>query len=386
MLSRRKLLGTLAAAPLLVHAGLRAQPARRVGGARILVRDNRVWTQVRFGEQGPYAFVIDTGTFANLIRDDLARQLHFPALGQLNIRGVGGVDTMIRYRADGVHLGMVDVGTLVFAGYGRDLNIHREASGALAANVLTFADADLDFEAGEWRIYPDGRGERPGYEMLDSQIRRAEPGRGASPLFVTICIGDQSYRLQVDTGAPGQIDLWGRGTRRSALWNDSGPYVPSRFYGIGGAGPRTRIVRVPEVRIGSIRFERALVTLADPDVAESHDSDGLIGLQLLERMNLSTDVRAGKLWAKRNALPQRPERYGLSGLWVDARGDKLVVTQLSPHSPAAEAGMRVGDEIRGVPLDQWVRQLARAPGTVVDVTYWRDGQLHDTHLTLRPFL
>jgi hypothetical protein len=371
---------------LFAHAGLRAESPRRVGGARILVRDNRVWISVRFGDRGPYSFIIDTGTFANLIREDLARQLRLPVMGGVTGRGVGGVERMTHYRADDVHFGTLGVGTLAFAGYGPDVHIHPEASGALATSVLTFADSDLDFEAGEWRIYPDGRGERPGYEMLESQIQRAEPGRGASPLFVTVVIGGRRFRLQVDTGAQLQISLWGRATTRSGLWNDVGPYVPSRSFGIGGAGPRSRIVRVPEVRIGTMSFERALVVLDDPDFTLSHDSDGLIGIQLLERMNLSTDVRAGRLWAKRNALPQRAERYGLSGLWVDQRGDRLVVTQLSPRSPAAEAGMQLGDEIRGFPLDQWVRRLAREPGTVVEITYWRDGQSHDTHLTLRPFL
>jgi hypothetical protein len=388
MISRRRLLQMAAAAPLLSPAGLLAQPARRVGGARILVRDNRVWMQVQFGGRGPYPFVIDTGSWANMIRKSAARELRLREIGVQTTVGVGGAQEMTHYEAGNVMLGNIDIGTADFLAYEDELGngIHPEATGLLAANVMTTADSDLDFEAGEWRIYPDGRGERAGFEPVPSQIRQSARQVGSPKIFVNASVGNASYRLLVDTGAPGSVYLFPEASRRSGLWNDRTPYSPHRLSGFGGEGPRTRLVRGGELAIGHIRFERPLITLHDPDARERSDADGILGIGLLELMNLSTDVRGGRLWTKRNSRPPRPERYGMSGLWTDERGDRLVVVTVSPQSPAAEAGLQAGDEIHGVSLREWIRRLGGRPGDVVEIDYHRDGQPRTTRLTLRPFL
>src|SRR5687768_1348920 len=104
MISRRNLLQMAAAAPLIAHTGLDAQAPRRVGGARILVQDNRVWMQVRFGESSPYPFVIDTGSWANMIRKSAARELRLREIGDRTTVGVGGAQAMTHYEARNVML------------------------------------------------------------------------------------------------------------------------------------------------------------------------------------------------------------------------------------------------------------------------------------------
>lgn len=374
----------LTALPLAAHSQVVAQ-SPRIGGARIVVLDNRVWMQVRFGGRGPYSFIVDTGAFSNLIKRDLARELRLRESGQLGGRGIGGAQVFTLYEAREVMLGNIDIGTADFAAYDGTL-LHREAAGALSTSILTVADSDLDFEAGEWRIYPDGRGERPGFERLPSEIARSARRLGAAPIFVDAAIRGRTYRLKVDTGAPGQALLFARATQRSGLWNDAGPYVPTQLFGIGGEGGRGRVVRVPDVALGPLRFDRALVTLTDPSTTQVIDSDGLLGIGLLERMNLSTDLRAGRLWAKRNSLRARPERYGLTGLWVEERGGRLVVVVVSPRSPAADAGLQIGDEVHGVPLATFVRRLAGRPGQTVEIQYRRAGETRSARMTLREFL
>ena len=384
MISRRALLGSLASLPFLAHA---PSVAQGVGGARIMVRDNRLWMPVRFGERGPYSFIIDTGAFVSLIRLDVAQELGLRQQGAVRIQGVGGVDVMMSYQARGVMLGSVNIGNADFAGYDpRSLPIHPEAHGAISAGLLTVEDSDLDFEAGEWRMYLGGRGDRPGYELLPSRIGTVGRAAGAPPLLVEASISGRTYRLQVDTGAPGQLLLSPRATRRSGLWNDETPFAPHRRSGIGGVGARARLVRGPEVGIGGIRFERPLISLTDPGTALSIGSDGILGLELLQCMNLSTDVRAGRLWARRNALPAPPGRYGPSGLWVEQRGDRLVAAVVSPQSPASEAGLRAGDEIRDVPMGTLIEQLNGRPGDSFDIAYRRDRQARTARLTLREFL
>jgi hypothetical protein len=385
MISRRALLAALAALPMLGRGAL-AAPAGRVGGARILLRDNRLWIQVRFGTRGPFAFIIDTGAAINLIRADVARRLGLPELRPVHLAGVGGLQQFMLREARDVTLGTTNVGTVRFGAYdGEALPIHREAAGALSASMLTVADTDLDFDAGEWRIYPDDRGDRAGFTRLESSIRQSASAPGATPILVDVELDGRPYRLQLDTGAPIGIALWPGATRRSGLWNERTPFSPARRRGIGGVGAPTRLVRAGALRLGDMTFERPLVSLTDPDTRD-HAQDGLLGLPLIGLMNLSTDLSAGRLWARRNARPPEPERYGLAGLWVEEGQGGLVVTQLSPQSPAAEAGLAVGDVIVGMPLAGFVRRLAGAPGDRVSFDYRRGAQARTARLTLRAFL
>ena len=386
MIDRRAFLAAMAAASLLPHGAAAAQ-GRRVGGARIVLRDGRVWMQVRIAGSEPMTFIVDTGAVVNLIRRDVARRLALRELRPLILRGVGGDQQFTLYEGKDVFLGNIDIGDADFASYpGEDLPIHPEAAGALASSILTVADSDLDFEAGEWRIYPDGRGERPGYERLPSEIRSSARRSGAPPIHVEAAIDGRTYRLQVDTGAPGALLLWPEATRRSGLWNDAAPYAPTQRRGIGGVGARARVVRAGEARIGSIAFARPLVSIGNPEDRDARETDGIVGLPLLEQMNLSTDVRAGRLWAKRNARPAPPERYPLSGLWLDETGGRLVVAAVGPGSPAAEAGLAVGDEIVGTTLGALLPALGGGPGTALTLDYSRGGWSGSARMTLRPFL
>lgn len=385
MISRRDLLGALAAVPMLGAAPLAAQG--RLGGGRIALRDYRLWLDVSIGGRGPWPFVIDTGAFVNLIRDDLARSLGLRTVGALNMGGIGGRATGALYRALEVRLDGLEAGPMVFAGHGPDLRIHPAAMGALSASLLTYADADLDFDAMAWRRYPGGRAIPPGFIQLPGSIQRPRASGGASILVVDAAIDGQTYRLQVDTGSPAQLHLWSRATRRSGRWDDGRPFAPVRPSGIGGEGALGRLKRVGEVRLGGLSFPGALAMFEDPAAADSHIGDGLIGLPLVQRMNLATDVRRRALWAKANGLPPPPDRYGLSGLWVDTDRDRnLIVAAVSPLSPASEAGLRLGDLIDGGSLESFVGRLSGRPGDVVEIGYRRGGAARRTRLTLRAFL
>lgn len=383
MITRRTMLG---AAAMLLGGRALAQSERQVGGAHLMIRDNRLWMPVGFGERGPYSFIIDTGTFVSLIRMEAAEELALRRDGVFGVRGVGGRELMPRYEARDVTLGSVNVGTAHFGGYLQQrLPIHPEAVGAVSAALLTIEDSDLDFEAGQWRMYLGGRGERTGYELLPSRIS-GRVTNGAPPLYVEALIGGARYRLQVDTGAPGQVVLFPAASRRSGLWRDDVPFAPSRRAGIGGDGGRARIVRGPELSIGGIRFERPLLSLTDPAARAVTWADGLLGLELIQQINFSTDVRASRLWGRRNGLAPPPERYGMSGLWVEQRGERLEVTVIGPASPAAEAGLQRGDEIIADSLPTLIRSLAGRPGDVVDISYRRNGEARQTRLTLREYL
>ena len=386
--SRRGLLKALAAVPLLAPAMLRAQDAGRIALAPIHVRDSRLWMPVRFGGGEAHGFIVDSGSFTNLVSESLAERLDLRRVGGLTTAGVTGVEHMPAYRAADVWLGEVRVGPMLFAAYPQDGALHPEAAGALSSRLMTIADADLDFDAGLWRLHLDGRAERTGYAMLPSTIRSAGPDEGAAKIDVVLDIDGERYSLVLDTGAPGDVLLAPAAARRSGLWNDRTPFSPIELRGVGGDARRARLVRAGRADLGGIGFDRPLITLMDPGSGERPfgRSDGLVGLGLIQRLNLSTDVARRRLWARPNAQVPRTQRYGMSGLWLEERPDGFEVVELSPRSPAADAGLRRGDRLLGGTLHGWVRKLGGPRGETIPIAYRRGGETGATTLTFRDYL
>jgi hypothetical protein len=250
-------------------------------------------------------------------------------------------------------------------------------------------DSDLDIEAGEWRIYPDGRPERAGFVKLERAIR-SEGSLGknaASPrLYGDIQVNGTAFDCLLDTGAPGAISVGYDTARRLGLWDDTRPFAPQATSGIGGSGGIGRMVRADVAIFAGQRFERPLVLLRGPDDgARRHD--GIVGLAMLRGFNLSTEVRTRALWLQRHSDAQPlPERYGLSGLWLEEKGREIRVAVVGMGSPAFAAGIRAGDRIEGLDFRSAITRITGAPGKDVELSVIGDGPAKSLRFALTPFL
>ncbi|HEY7810724.1 MAG TPA: aspartyl protease family protein [Allosphingosinicella sp.] len=384
-LMRRTVLGGLAALPLLGGEALRAQSPKPIV-ASIALEDRRVWVGVTIGGRPPVLFIFDTGAVVSKIQPSYGRTLGLRKRGPTRLVGMGGEQAFDLYQAEDVVFGgAIRQPKVIFAQPDGDLRLASDAKGLLAAGLLTSVDSELDFEAGEWRVYPGGRGKREGFTALPSRIQGQQNSNGSEMILVDAQIDGRTYRLLADTGAPGQIHLFHEATRLSGFWNGERPYVPIQQGGIGGLAKPGRMVRAGKVMLGDIAFERPLVTLSQ-EVRRHPLADGVLGLGLLELMTLSTDVKGGRLWVNRNGRKPQPERFGMTGLWLEERGGKVTVADVSPLSPAAEAGLAEGDELIGAPLAVALRKLAGKPGTRVPLRVRRGGTERDVALTLRPYI
>jgi serine protease Do len=388
MISRRALVGGLGASALLPFGILRAEPGRSIA-TPIALEEDRIWIAAKIGGSRPLQFIIDTGATVSLIQERLARELDMRERGLTRLIGIGGAENFLLYVGRDVAFSSgVIQRQVVFGAMPGDLILGQQASGVFAAGLFTGADSDLDFSRGEWRLYPDGRGARDGYRELPSSIRHVTGDEyGSAYVMVDAALDGNTFRFLLDTGMPGQVMLWSNAARRSGLWNDSAPFAPSRGSGIGGRGDRGRLVRAGMLRIGDFAFERPLVFVNDPSSYQPERVvDGMIGLNALELLNLSTDVRRGRLWAQPSGRPLRRRHYGMSGIWVEERGDALEIVDLSPGSPAADAGLQRGDAILDLDLDAFAERAGGRPGQSFELRYRRGGDTRTTRLTLRDYL
>lgn len=384
MISRRNLLAGLGVAT--AWPGMVVAAGGRVLRASISLEENRVLIAVGMVGKGPYIFLIDTGGVVSLVHDSLARTLKLPVIGHSKLGGIGGVDIYPIYEArDFLIGGSVRQASVALVG-ARDIHFGNDIEGTLAAGILTVGDTELDFDAGELRLYPDGRGERLGFTHLRSSIRRISGRQEESPyIFADIAVGGQAFECLLDTGAPRTLSLFANAARRSGLWDDSRPYAPIRPSGLGGQGPISRIVRAPSLALGGLSIERPLVQLHPPGQQTAAVGDGIAGLALIRRFNLSIDARSRSLWVQPSRQPAPPERYGLSGLWFDRSGDVAEVAAVGMGSPAAEAGMQVGDRVVGAWQDV-LASIGRSPGAAVTLEVDRRGAKRTVSFTLRPYL
>ncbi len=384
MISRRNLLAGLGVAAAWPGGAIAA--GQRVLRASIALEESRVLVAVGMVGKGPYIFMIDTGADFGLIHNTLAATLKLPIGGHTRVRGAGGADIYPIYEArDFVIGGTMRQARVGLVGAG-ELRFGTDIEGTLAAGILTAGDTDLDFDTGEIRLYPDGRGERTGFTRLRSSIRRLEHATEASPyIFADIAVGGQAFECMLDTGAPSLLSLGPNASRRSGLWDDSRPFAPFRPNGIGGAGSLSRVVRAPSVALGGLAIEHPLIALEPPGTVSPAIGEGIGGLALIRRFNLSIDARSRSLWVQPSRQPATGRGYGLSGLWLDHDGDGARVAAVGTGSPAAEAGILTGDRIDGAWRDA-LAAINRGPGTSASLTVVRKGAKRAISFTLRPYL
>ncbi|RYF90811.1 MAG: hypothetical protein EON95_16240, partial [Caulobacteraceae bacterium] len=286
MLDRRSLILALAASPL-------AGTAPAQGGAvvaPIRLADERVLIDALINGQGPFPFAIDTGAVVSGVEEELALKLGLPLVRKVRL---------MKREFDLFKVAELTLGGAVrqpdAALFGLKGNL-RGATGLIAAGMMTSLDSTLDFERQEWRVYPAGLTERPGYERLNSWIRLDRGANGSERIGVEVTLDGKPLKLVVDTGLPRTMVLERDVGRRLGYWDESRPYSPVPWNGIGGLAPKpSRAMRGGLLQVGSVRFEAPVVTVQDMAPIQQ-GYDGIIGLPVLERMNLSVDSRGGALW------------------------------------------------------------------------------------------
>ncbi|MEP9360576.1 aspartyl protease family protein [Sphingomonas sp. KR3-1] len=379
MIDRRGVIGGGLAMSALPLAGARAAGREPVMN-HIIMEDGRVWIAATIYNK-PYLFVVDTGAFASMIDDSFAKSLHLRQIRGPQIIGIGGVANRSWYNAGEVKLASgISFPNMAFAGIAKRPS--PDSVGTLGAGLFTTYDSDLDFTKGEWRAYPDGRPNFDGLTRIKSHFTR-NPG-GAS-IIAEGTVGGFIGDFLLDTGSPGGMSLNGRATRRSGLWDDSKPYAPTQSYGIGPGAVPGRIIRAPRVRIGTYAFENQLVRLDEPG-SPTLGQDGLIGLNLLGQLHLTTDVSSESLYIAPNDARVPPIAYAFSGLRLDLDKGKVVIADVGTGSPAAAAGLKKGDRLVGEPRAVALA-LAGPPGRQVRATVDSDGgKTRDVEFVLRAYL
>jgi hypothetical protein len=134
--------------------------------------------------------------------------------------------------------------------------------------------------------------------------------------------------------------------------------------GIGGV-ITGQIGRIKSIDLAGYKVPGVISNFPDPNsymdtlkVSRTVFRNGSIGGEVLSRFTVIFDFPREKIYLKKNHSYRKNFYYNLSGLTLKAKGSslrKFEVTDVRPNSPAAKAGLQMGDlviTVNGLPVNE----------------------------------
>jgi hypothetical protein len=137
--------------------------------------------------------------------------------------------------------------------------------------------------------------------------------------------------------------------------------LPPKFIaanlGVALNGPITGFIsRMEEIDIGKYKVKNVITSFPDIDYVKRNFAvlrDGNMGIGILKRFDVIFDYSNSTLYLKPNGTYKNPFEFDMSGMEYFAVGENyqhLIISRVSPGSPAADIGLEKGDEIVSINL------------------------------------
>tara|TARA_A100000171_G_scaffold51563_1_gene66283 strand:- start:1174 stop:2418 length:1245 start_codon:yes stop_codon:yes gene_type:complete len=364
---------------------------------------NLMIVPIKINEQGPFNFILDTGSESGMIFDKLiigennlvnARTIPIYASDGNKVTDLW-VANDIRINFAGVH--GKDQSMLVLQSNFVDIEnvLGVEAHGILGSEIFNRFVVNIDYS--ERRInlsHPEDFKRPKKYKRIPITLENFRPyvnvnvkQKGEKPITV---------KLLIDTGASSALFLDAESNEDIILPERTLDHTIGR--GLAGV-IKGKIGRVKKVKLGKYKFKKVLTSypegwgLSKPNVETSREDVryGTIGADILSKFHVIFNYHEGYMYLKPNSNFRERFQFNTVGMNVMAFGDRLneyYINDIIPGSPAEKAGLEIGDEVIAMnnnpaffyKLDEVVSVLKRTPGERLKLIIRRNGELMQINL------
>jgi hypothetical protein len=367
-------------------------------GISFELTSNKIYLPTRINDQGPYEFILDTGSISNVVDMERAKALRIAQAGSYEVRGAGegslqaSTAKAVVLSLDNATLPEESVEVLPI-NKAISFSEGRKVDGLLGCPFFNHFVVEIDYSNHQANIYEPDKFRYAGHgNSIPIEIARGN-------IFVKAAIFLPNAeriegRFLVDTAWRSALSLSTSFVRKHKLLAMTRTIMATAGVGIGGP------TQDPIGRIGSLELGR--YTIKDPftEFSESKTGvladdgfSGIIGAEVLRRFTVIFDYPNHRMILEPNAQFTEPFEFDMSGLFLTAEGENLrtfKAYKVIPGSPASEAGLHEGDLIETIDdqsaadfsLEQ-IRQMFRKEGKVYRLKIRRGQALLEAEIRLR---
>lgn len=361
--------------------------------------ESRIVLQVGVNGQGPFPFLLDSGTSASMLDINLAKRLGIPLRCSFegNLGGGSGVTKVdlaegvclqlggLESRTHNIMAMAINHKTETYAGF--------ETLGFLGGDFIGRFVVEVDYEKRTVSLHDVSRPPSGLQDSLPIQVSSGVPMVNA-----TLSVSGRRLEttLMMDTGAGWAVVLNQPFVQAENLGGDITPTIDTVTFGVSGAAPLA-LGRVTALQLGAPTVDQPVAALALEASGTLGDSSfsGILGAETLRRLLVRLDYRRATFSFETNPLMAVPIEYEMSGLVlrVAPGGEAFQVAFVVADSPAEQAGVREQDqivEIDGRPVTKWTLPeflaLCRVPDRELRLGLRRGGKTMATEFRTRKLI
>jgi hypothetical protein len=356
--------------------------------------NNHMYVEVKLNGQGPFELLFDTGG-SNVITPTLAAQLGLKPQGAFQGSGAGeksqdvGLVKVAREDIGGAHLDNQVFAVIALESFGTVEGKH--ISGIFGYEVFKRLIVTTDYENNQIMLRDPS-----GWSYAGSGARVPFKLKEVIPVVQGEIDGIPGA-FQLDTGSRVSLSLLRPFVEKNKLVERyNAKLLGVEGWGVGGAS-RAWFVRAHKLNFGGVTVDEPVVGLGQQKSGGLTDiyTAGNVGAGVLKRFNITWDYPHNQIFFEKNKNYSAPDVFDRVGLWANLSDAGFEIVDVIPGSPAAEAGLKVGDTVFAVDgmkagsqisLPDFRLLLRGTPGTTHKLDVLRARQTLHPMITLRDLI
>lgn len=313
---------------------------------------NHIHIQGRINDSAPLWFVLDTGASSSVINTEVARELGLKLEEGFGATGAGG--TVESARASGVSFSFANVKISNLTVAALPLNSLEDTAGRrmdaiLGSELFKKFVVEVDYETRHLNLYDPqqfaykGGGEILPLAFFDNHpyVRASIRLPGREPI---------EGEFVIDLGSNFAVTLLPSFIEQHQLLKTITKTVVTRARGVGG-DVQMPIGRINDMQLGRFRLGNPVTVFPSRGTFGRKGKAGNIGSAIMRRFKLIFDYSRQRVILEPNKYFSEPFEYDMSGLSLATKSPlfkSIRVLRVLNDSPAAEAGIKLDDEIIAV--------------------------------------